>query len=123
MAYTARTPEQYFVFQHLEDLEDRDCASVHDIACDVFTRTDGDQERVSSVLYLLKSWRLVEETVAGFRLREGAVLLPPARLARHSASKPPAPAKKLTAKKPAAKAVRRKASVRNPPGGEAEESF
>ena len=96
MAYTARTPEQYFVFQHLEDLEDRDCASVHDIACDVFTGTDGDQERVSSVLYLLKSWRLVEETVAGFRLREGAVLLPPARLPRQ-ASKPPAPAKPAAA--------------------------
>ena len=71
----ARTPEQYFVWQHLEDIEDRGCASVHDIACDVFTGTDGDQERVTSVLYQLKSWRLVEETVAGFRLREGAVLL------------------------------------------------
>ena len=124
MAYTARTPEQYFVFQHLEDLEDRDCASVHDIACDVFTGTDGDQERVSSVLYLLKSWRLVEETVAGFRLREGAVLLPPARLPRQ-ASKPPAPAKKPTAKKPAAKAVRRKASVAKPSAAAAKpkESF
>ena len=124
MAYTARTPEQYFVFQHLEDLEDRDCASVHDIACDVFTGTDGDQERVSSVLYLLKSWRLVEETVAGFRLREGAVLLPPARLPRQ-ASKPPAPAKKSTAKKPAAKAVPRKPSVAKPSAAAAKptESF
>ena len=124
MAYTARTPEQYFVFQHLADKEDRDCASVHDIACDVFTGTDGDQERVTSVLYQLKSWRLVEETVAGFRLREGAVLLRPARLPR-LASKPSAPVKKPTAKKPAAKAVPRKPSVAKPSAAAAKptESF
>ena len=77
MAYTARTPDQYFVYQNLADKEDRGCASVHDIACDVYTGTDRDQQRVRSVLFLLKSWRLVEETEAGFRLREGAVLLPP----------------------------------------------
>ncbi len=124
MAYTARTPDQYFVYQNLADKEDRGCASVHDIACDVYTGTDRDQQRVRSVLFLLKSWRLVEETEAGFRLREGAVLLPPARLPR-LASKPSAPAKKPTAKKPAAKAVPRKPSVAKPSAAAAKptESF
>ena len=77
MARTARTPDQYFVYQHLADKEDGDCASVHDIARDVYTGTHGDQQRVRSVLFLLKSWEVVEETEPVRRARSHCRNEPP----------------------------------------------